>query len=130
MSLVTAILKEIESQVPHAPMLPPRVVNQICRCADKIVAEAAVDFRGAKEGIGLDAWLKSDDTGMSSRFMAYVCYGAPPVALNYPHDGDDFGRCRLLIIACGRPSEEGINELNKYPEWADSIAKLKAEFHL
>lgn len=130
MSLVAAILKEIQTQVPDAPMPPGRVVNLICDCATRIVAEAAIDFHGVTEGMGLHRWLTSDDTGLSSKFMAHVVYGAPRSKFYWPRDEDDLGRCRRLILACGKPTPENFNKLSEFPEWAPAMEKLKAEFHL
>ncbi len=130
MSLVTAILKEISTQAPDAPMPPSRVLDLICDSATRIVAEAAIDFRGSRESMGLNAWLSSDDTGLSSKYMAHVVYGAPNSEYYWPRDEDDLGRCRRLIVACGKPTAENLDKLLKHPEWEPSVTKLKSEFSI
>lgn len=49
----------------------------------------------------LSAWLLSNDTGASSKFMAAVAIAAgkfdPRLRLDYPYDAPDLGRCVRLI---------------------------------
>ena len=125
MELVSAILNEINRQIPDATLPPARVLNLICSSATEIVREAAIEFRGASEGMGLHAWLKSDDTGLSSKFMAHVLYGGPKCEMNYPHDANDFGRCERLLKACGEPEPSKWLDLLQYPEWRPWVAKMK-----
>jgi hypothetical protein len=42
-------------------------------------------------------WAVSNDTGMSSQFLAACALGDPDLAeISYPHDNGDFGRCYRL----------------------------------
>jgi hypothetical protein len=50
--------------------------------------------------MGLDAWLSSDQTGVSSIFMAGVLSGSFSRKFGHPHDPSDFGRCLGLLDAC------------------------------
>ena len=125
MDLVSAILKEIDRQCPKATMPPCRVLNMVCQSATNIVREAAIPLVPSCPGIGLAAWLKTDDTGLSSRFMAHVFYSGPKCDMNYPRDTDDLGRCQRLIEACGEPEPSKWLDLMEYPEWRPWVAKLK-----
>jgi len=56
------------------------------------------------------AWLKMHDNGLSSECIAEKMSGLVPRD-NYPHDGDDFGRCERLLIL--------------YPEWRARLGEMK-----
>lgn len=78
----------------------PRIINACIEAANGIYAELQRDPVMATAGMGLDKWLRSDDTGMSSRFMAYRIAGGPYVTdTAYPYDPDDFGRCVRFLEA-------------------------------
>lgn len=102
--LFSAINKEICKQVPGLPA-EPRLMNCVIAAANMIVAEFKKPIVKATPGMGLNAWVQSDDTGMSSRYMAYALsgnawlmrWGTPEFA--YPRDPDDLGRCIRLIRA-------------------------------
>ncbi len=68
--------------------------------------------RPAVAGMGLKAWLQSDEVGISSLFLAHVLAkeagleevtpfpGRPFCAnLHYPHDAQDFKKCVGLLVA-------------------------------
>ncbi len=96
-----------------------RHMNAVFGAATEIIKELQREFKPATPNMGLQAWLNSDDTGMSSLFMATVC--APPHSIpeqgehlndqRYPLDPSDFGRyyrfleavpeyrCKLPLIA-------------------------------
>ena len=66
----------------------------------QVVDEFARPCVMARKGMGLVAWLKSDDTGLSSKYMAYMIWGNPTrVENNHPLDPDDFGRCCRFLDA-------------------------------
>jgi hypothetical protein len=81
-------------------------------------AEAALWL--AELGIRKDHpdWLKSGDTGISSKTIFAVLGARPdvfagqPCAMDAPHDADDFGRCHRLLL--------------RYPEWAGQLDKVAA----
>ena len=124
MELVSAILAEIDRQCPGSKMPPCRVFNLICQSATAIVSEAAISFKAASPGMGLAAWLRSDDTGLSSRYMAHVVYGGPKCERNHPHDSADWGRCLRLIEACGKPDQEKLKALQTETGWGRWIETL------
>ena len=85
-----------------------RQFNAVIHAADLIIAEFSRPTRMATPGMGLKAWLASDDTGLSSKHMArFLCdvrvdcdieevrTGKPP----HPLDPDDFGRCYRFLRA-------------------------------
>lgn len=81
-------------------MATPSLINTICRCATEIVTEAGRPPVYSTDAMGLTAWLASDDTGLSSKYMASEL--ADPrfsAEFYYPRDGGDFGRCYRLLRA-------------------------------
>lgn len=98
MGLFIAINKEITRQFPKTAVIP-RQVNAVIAAANAIVAEFANGEILTTPGMGLTAWLASDDWGVSSKFMAGVLSGKFVAEKGYPRDPDDFGRCRRLILA-------------------------------
>ena len=65
------------------------------------------------------AWLRGDDTGMSSRAICFVLgkSGKAPDygwGANTPHDPSDFGRCFRLLAA--------------FPEWRERLPDVAAWF--
>jgi len=78
----------------------PRIVNVIIAAANSILAELERKPVVAVEGMGLTAWLASDDKGISSIYMSRVFMGMPVLhTARYPIDPSDFGRCYRLMKA-------------------------------
>jgi hypothetical protein len=106
--LVAAIAKALEKQ--GFPEAKPRYMNAIVDAANRIVEEYGRDDVTATANMGLRAWLRSDDTGLSSQYMAHVLAPlagagtAPDPSDRFwrnpsPLDPDDFGRCYRLLKA-------------------------------
>ena len=106
MQLVGAILIHLDES--GVKDVNARQMNAVIRAADDILAALGDPHRPASPGMGLAAWLASDDTGTSSRYMAWAL--APAAGLSmlrhdsrhpdpWPHDPDDFGRCVRLLEA-------------------------------
>jgi hypothetical protein len=103
--LVTAITKELSRQQPNLPA--DHRMNAVIKAANNIIAEYARQPVMMTPGMGLLAWLDSDDTGTSSVYMAYAlceaCGIGWPINIQpehaYPRDPDDLGRCFRLIDA-------------------------------
>lgn len=99
--LVAAILKAIDRQ--GVKMVEAHIINACIDAANRIIAACERPLVLTSPGMGLEAWLKCDDTGLSSRFMAYALgvmpLGAKGATPHYPHDPDDFGRCYRLLRA-------------------------------
>lgn len=96
-NLVTDIFKAIEKQ--GIKEIPTRVFNKIISCADEIIVEASREDIIAADGAGLNAWLKSDDTGKSSEFLALTLSGRSR-EFAVPYDVADFGRCVRMLRVC------------------------------
>jgi len=76
-----------------------RVINAIITAADGICDAINTPDKPSVPGSGLDAWLASDDTGLSSKYMAYKLAGRPHCEYAHPLDQHDFGRCVRLLEA-------------------------------
>lgn len=84
---------------PAGTQVNERQMNAIIRAADEVMAQMRRPSVSASDGMGLMRWLMSDDTGLSSRYMAAVLSGTPRPEMNYPRDPSDFGRCYRLLRA-------------------------------
>lgn len=119
--LIGAILKFLEKRAGVKTMLP-REYNTVVRCATEIVDELIKPEALVTPGMGLDAWLKCDHTGVSSEFMAGVLSGRFMRTPGYPHDPADFSRCLGLLDACPE-LRNSILQLAKHgPQWAALVA--------
>jgi hypothetical protein len=75
--LARGIAKILAKQFGVTDVLP-RQFNAIIEAANRIIAEFQRDYTPAAPGCGLKAWLASDDTGMSSKWMARQMFAASP----------------------------------------------------
>ncbi|CDH46994.1 hypothetical protein [Candidatus Contendibacter odensensis] len=98
-NLIAGILRVLEEA--GYPGLIPRQFNAVIAAADSIIEALATPERTVTPGMGLTAWQASDQTGLSSKYMAWVLTGSahPSRRCDYPHDSDDFGRCLGLLAA-------------------------------
>ena len=85
-----------------------RQMNALTAAADLIYEALAHEDVPATPGMGLRAWIGSDETGLSSRYLACVLArdtqwdrtaGYPVAERHHPHDAGDFGRCAKMIDA-------------------------------
>jgi hypothetical protein len=109
-----------------------RQLNAIIEATNLIVMALGRDDVVSVAGSGLQAWLASDDTGMSSKYMARVLLDGPDCAYNYPHDPSDFGRCVRFMEACGVTdispmAGTGPEWSALVPAWAELLAMYRAE---
>lgn len=109
--LIAAISNEVEKQIPGIPA-EPRYMNAIIKAATLVCDEFKKPLVKASEGMGLAAWLASDDVGLSSKYMASVLSGQFYASNNYPRDPADLGRCIRLLMAV--------------PEFASQLHEMKA----
>lgn len=78
-------------------------------------------------------WLGRDrGVGLSSKAIALTALGSMPKTPNYPHDPDDFSRCRNLIAEFPQ-ARRGLTKLARYggPVWKDLVARwdeIEAQF--
>lgn len=73
-------------------------------------------------------WLGMEPgVGLSSKAIALTALGSMPKRPNYPHDGDDFGRCYKLLALCP-DAQAGLDKLGTdggavwvalVPRWKD-----------
>jgi hypothetical protein len=121
-SLIAAITKEIDRQYPGTGA-ETRYFNAIIQAATNICQEFANPIVKASEGMGLTAWLASDDTGLSSLYMASKLTGMFEAKYAYPRDPADFGRCLRLIEAVPE-LESKISDMSQHgKEWAVVAAR-------
>ena len=107
-----------------AKALRPYQINAIIRAADSIIHEIERPFVPAVPWMGLAAWLSSDDTGASSRFMAYVLSDGPECDQAHPLDADDFGRCYRFLRAVPEKDRTLLDNMGKCSkEWEALIAE-------
>lgn len=97
--LLVAIWKHLAAKHGKTLSLCSRHVNATIAAADDIVRELRTPVRLTREGMGLDAWFSSDDTGLSSQYLASVLSDRGLIENNHPHDPTDFGRCVRLLDA-------------------------------
>ena len=129
--LVAAITKHLDS-LGHRNV-ETRHLNAVIQAADLIVAEFARPSRRAVPGMGLAAWMGSDDTGASSLAMAghleshldhhsYILTGHYN-RTEHPHDPADLGRCLGLLAAVPelRPHLPQMRSLT--PTWAAFVER-------
>ena len=114
--LVTAIMDAIAEQVPGIPA-EPRLINCVIAAANTICAEFKKPIVKASIGMGLSAWLASDDVGMSSKFMASVLSGQFQAEFAIPYDPADFGRCVRMIQAVPELQQHFDKMLEHGPMW-------------
>lgn len=97
--LIQAISREISRQVPNLAV-NVRCYNVMIDAVNRIVEAYGKADAVAPEGAGLALWLASDDTGSSSRYMAYVLADGPRTQNSHPVDPSDFGRCYRFMRVC------------------------------
>ena len=97
--LLGAIWKHLAAKHGKTLSLCSRHVNATIAAADDIVRELRTPVRLTREGMGLDAWFSSDDTGLSSQYLASVLSDRGLIENNHPHDPTDFGRSKRLLDA-------------------------------
>jgi hypothetical protein len=96
--LVCAILTTLTDDQ-GVTSLTTRQINEVIRAANDIIAACERKPVYSSPGMGLTAWLASDDVGLSSRYMASVLSERFRAEYAHPRDADDFGRCQRLLIA-------------------------------
>lgn len=137
--LVLAILKELQKQGIKGE-LHHRYFNAVIRAADTVCDEFARETIIAPPGAGLRAWLKSDEVGASSLFMARML--APVAGLGqcpahnqfadenrHPADVADFRRCVQMLDAVPQLREHIAHMKQHGPQWeklADNWIDLEA----
>ncbi len=120
-ALVGAIMKELGRQ--HPGLTADSRMNKVIEAANLVCEEYDREPLKNGPGIGLAAWIGSDDTGASSLFMASVLSNGQLHARNaYPHDPDDLGRCIRLLVAVPVFADRLHLMSSQGPQWAAVVA--------
>lgn len=127
MTLVTTILGYLDRC--GIKGMIPRHMNAVIQAANLIVDAVNTPPVAATPGSGLNRWLASDDTGLSSVYMAGVLSGRPGVfdadwpGVHYPRDPADFGRCVRMLDACPdlRPNLPRLSAPEHGPVWPSLV---------
>lgn len=132
MELVSAIMREVDRQhrERHGKTMTVahRHINVIVAAANTIVDSLNIPFQPSIPDEGLDAWLRSDDTGQSSLWMAGVMFGyAGGAHYAYPHDNADVCRC-IRMAHSTRPSSDAFSKLAATGEEWRRIVQLWPQF--
>ena len=119
-NLVSAIVKELSKQKFTPSILH---LNAIVKAANDIIRECERVPVMATEGMGLQAWLRCDDTGLSSCYMASVLDGTFSRPYAHPLDLDDFWRCSRLLQAVPEFRERLTRMSSRSPQWSRLAAQ-------
>ena len=118
--LMSDIQQMLSEKYPHIK-LNTRQFNTIIQVASTLADSLNKPTQRSEEGMGITAWLASDDVGMSSKFMAPVLVPLPGVPEHaHPYDPSDFQRCRKLLLAV----PELVERLPKMAEQSEIWAGL------
>lgn len=129
MALVSAISNELTNQNPDLPF-ESTLYNKIIEAANLVVNECKRERVYSSSEMTPQQWLKSDDVGLSSRYMITVIanLGFPMPEGDTPHDMADLGRCIRMVEACDLESE--ISRLfemgDKWKRIAENWGQLKS----
>lgn len=98
--IATAIMERIAEQNPGY-CASIRQYNAIFKAATMVCDALSSPDTRSVAGEGIEAWLKTDDVGSSSKFMASVLSQSITISAEYAHPSDpsDFIRCRKLLLA-------------------------------
>lgn len=122
-TLVANILGCIEKQ--GIKTLNARQINAVIKAATDIFFELRKPNTPSKPRQGLNAWLASDDTGSSSKYMAHILAGGPTAPYAHPHDPSDFGRCHRFLEAVTQ-RKPLLRMAGKSPQWRSLVAEWSA----
>lgn len=118
--LIAAICTELDRQ--GVKSLHAHQYNAIIAAADEMIRELKRPPKMAEANMGLEAWLSTDDVGLSSKYMASVLGGGFIVSYAHPHDVDDFGRCSRLLLAVPEYRGRLPWMRDRSPQWAGLVA--------
>ena len=129
--LISAISRAVDKQLGKA-IVPIRMMNAMIAAADIVCEEFAREERVVTSGMGLNAWLHSDQTGMSSKYMCSQLSNACSAEPAHPHDPSDFGRCLGLLNAAPELREKIGRMRDCGPVWTalvDNWSELERLYH-
>jgi len=124
---VSAIVRELGKQ--GYEQLLVRQVNAVIEGANSIIAECERPTKPSYYGMGRQAWLNCDDTGLSSKYMVRVLSGMEHAYSRFeyahPRDLDDFGRCSRLLKAVPEFENELLRMSDKSEQWKQLVLRWK-----
>jgi hypothetical protein len=122
MTLVTGIMGFIGDKYPELEV-NARHYNAIISAANTLTDALNTPHESSKENMGLEAWLVSDEVGMSSKFLAFKLSGSPLALSEYehPYDPDDFQRCRKMLDAVPELKDKLNIMANESKVWAGLV---------
>jgi hypothetical protein len=129
-TLASVLMKVVTQTYPELT-INRRQYNAVLNAANTLAEELNKPHVAASDNIGLEAWLATDDVGLSSKFLALKLSGAPE-ALEYahPHDSVDFKRCCKMLKAIPELQSKLSNIAKESDVWAglvedwDTVNKL------
>tara|TARA_B100002019_G_C20940242_1_gene436463 strand:- start:41 stop:523 length:483 start_codon:yes stop_codon:yes gene_type:complete len=100
LELSSKIMKLLANEYPNLN-INTRKFNAIIRASQDIAKELNISNKEAQPNSGLDKWLKSDEVGLSSKYLAKVLSQRNDFNAEYavPYDPSDFQRCRKMLDA-------------------------------
>tara|TARA_B100000700_G_scaffold264816_1_gene302787 strand:+ start:6776 stop:7255 length:480 start_codon:yes stop_codon:yes gene_type:complete len=100
LELSSKIMELLSEEYPSLS-INTRQLNSILMASQDIADELNTPNQEAKPNSGLDQWLKSDDIGLSSKYLAKVLFQRDDFFAEYaePYDPADFQRCRKMLDA-------------------------------
>jgi hypothetical protein len=101
MKLASDVLKAVKSQHSDIKLSTQKL---ILKCCNEIIDDCERKLQPAISNMGLENWLRSDDTGASSLYMAHIICQGPYAPYAHPYDSADFGRCYRFLKAVNRSS--------------------------
>lgn len=119
-SLFAAIAAELERQHPGLACFP-RWFNACIEAANLICDEFSRGFRPAVPGMGFHDWLRCDERGLASEFMAFRLMNFGDKPNNHPHDPSDLGRCIRFLDAVPEARSRLADMAACGPVWAALI---------
>ena len=100
--IVAAVFKELSRQMKAArkkDCLECHQINGVIAGVNLMLVQLDREKIPARPGMGLNNWLACDDTGASSKAIAFHIMGAGEAGNSYPLDAADFGRCHRFLEA-------------------------------
>ena len=119
-TLLSAVLESF----PEGTKVEVKQLNEITQKCNDIIAIVSRDPVRAERNSGLEAWVNSDDTGMSSMYLlsklepSFVLRPTPDYAT--PHDSSDLVRCINLMDAAPE-LKENFSALDEDPYWRELL---------
>jgi hypothetical protein len=126
-TLVTGIMNFISVTYPNLDV-NTRHYNSIITAATTLADSLNTPHQDSTSNIGLEAWLQTDEVGMSSLFLAHRLSESPLAICEYahPYDIDDFMRCRRMLEAIPELKQKLGGVSNESKIWSGLVKDWEA----